>query len=103
MSLYRNAVLALAAGGLLIGCASAPTPAAAPASADSSCSELAGGIAAAEDAKRSAVEEEQTAWKVVIPLAVAARYAAGKSAADDADKRLKALRKEQVHNACLAG
>ena len=84
MSPYK---LGLAVVALLTGCAGAPR-AQAPAEAISGCSELQTEIAAAEEAKRAAMEKQQHAWKAIVPFAVAARYADAKSAAADADQRV---------------
>jgi len=99
----RNAVLGFAAAALLMGCAGKPTRAKAPASPISECGELQAEIAGVEEAKRSAVARQQAAWKAVIPFAVAARYAGGKSAADDADKRLQQLKHESARQGCNQG
>jgi len=84
----------------LAGCASAPQDAAIVAAA-TTCSELGAQIAGTEDTRRSAAEKQQGAWKAVVPFAVAARYASGKSAVDEADEQLAALRAESARQGCV--
>ena len=96
----RNAIVAFAAAALLTGCSTTPTTAAASASQIGPCNELDGEIALAENARRSAVEKQQAAWKAVIPVAVAVLYASGNFAAEDADRRLKQLRGELALRGC---
>jgi hypothetical protein len=90
----------LAVVAFISGCATAPTSERAPASAISECKDLNTEIAAVYEAKRQALEKQRDAWKVIIPFAVAARYAGGKSAVADADKRLNELRDESARRGC---
>jgi hypothetical protein len=99
------AVASLLATLLAAGCATpaatspaATTPAAAEPAAD--CSALAAQISATREAKRVAQEQEQSAWKAIVPFAVMARYAGGKTAAAEADQRLAALEDQFNRQAC---
>jgi hypothetical protein len=82
----------------MAGCATAPKPA--PQLPGAECSQLRAEIARTEQEKRAALEKKENAWKVVIPFAVAAQYAAGKSAADSADKRLAELGNQSARQGC---
>jgi hypothetical protein len=101
--MFRYNMLGLAALALATGCASSPATTSTPASAIGGCSELDAEIVIAEEAKRSALDTQQGAWKAVIPFAVAARYAGGKSAAAAAEQRLEDLKKESMRRGCSAG
>jgi len=68
--------------------------------AASDCRQLGGDIAKTEQARRAALEKQKDAWKVVVPFAVAARYASGKSALAQADKQLAQLRAEFTGQGC---
>jgi type IV pilus biogenesis protein CpaD/CtpE len=94
------AVLLLAAG-----CASAPAsaPPATPAQFAArpvDCSQLDSEIARAEADRLAASEKQADAWKAIVPFAVAARYASGKSAVSEADKQLGALRAAAERQGC---
>ncbi|HEX6707973.1 MAG TPA: hypothetical protein VF169_24750 [Albitalea sp.] len=93
----RISACALAA--MLTACASAPQPASIP----TDCAELHTEIARAEDARRAALDQQQSAWKAVIPFAMAARHASGKSAVADADRRLAELHAQSAQQACHPG
>lgn len=80
---------------LMAGCANAPT-----AAALASCAELHAQTRHAETELQAAAQQQQEAWKAVLPFAVAARYASGKSATADADRRLAALRAESTQRHC---
>lgn len=93
--------LLLAITPLATGCASAPSADTAPArSAAPDCDQLGAEIAASEEARRAGLEQQKGAWKVVIPFAVAARYASGKAAATQADQRLDDLNAEFARQGC---
>lgn len=95
----------VAAAALATGCANvAPAAASADAAgvdlAGASCAQLEADIAQTDEALRSAQAKNQDAWKVVVPFAVAARYATSKSAANNATQQLEALRAEAAHRGC---
>ena len=76
---------------------SAPEPA-----IDLECSRLRAEIAGAENAKRAALQKQQTAWKAVIPFAVIGQHASATSKVADADKRLNDLNVELTRRGCPA-
>jgi hypothetical protein len=88
--------LALAA---LSGCASLPD-APEPRAAATSCEAIGAEAVRVAEAKRVAVEKEQDAWKAVVPFAVAARYASGKAAGDEAGRQLAALQVRSGQQGC---
>jgi hypothetical protein len=92
MNRFALAVLFLA------GCAGAGTPAAP--SATPECGELRSSIAATDEARRAALDIQQGAWKAVIPVLVAARYAMGQAEAADAEQRLAELQREFERRGC---
>jgi hypothetical protein len=65
------------------------------------CEQLDAEMARAEQARRQAAEDSDNAWKAVVPFAVLARKARAKSAQDEADKRLAALKPQAQR--CRAG
>ncbi len=77
---------------LVAGCASSPTTA-----EPTSCAQRAEEIQRAEVERQAAMQQQQTAWKAVLPVAVAARYASGQSATAAADRRLAELRAAPCH------
>ena len=80
---------------LATGCASTPTAVAKQAStAVPDCSQLSAEIAKTEQTRRAALEKQKGAWKTVVPFVVAARYASGKPAVEQADKKLDKLHTE---------
>jgi hypothetical protein len=86
---------------LATGCASIPTAATKQASrAAHDCSQLSAEIAKTEQTKRAALEKQKGAWKTIVPLVVAARYASGKSAVAQADKQLDKLQTEFNAKGC---
>jgi len=89
---------ACALAAMLSACASTPTPTTIPAD----CGQLDAQIAGTEDARRSALDKQHDAWKAVVPFAVAARHASGKSAAAAADERLVELRAASARQGCHA-
>lgn len=91
---------ALVAAALLAGCASTAPHAAATASAPSDCRQLEAGIGQARQARQEAQEQGQSAWKAVVPFAVAARYAKSQSAAADAERQLEQLQAEFGRRGC---
>jgi len=80
----------------------APTSssAATPTATTPSCSDLAAAVARAEGTRRAATEKERDAWKVVVPFAVAARYASNRAAASEAERQLAGLHAEQARQGC---
>jgi len=99
----------VAAAALASGCAGvAPgattkTAAAADAGVDlagASCAQLDADIAQTDETLRAAQAKNQDAWKVVVPFAVAARYASSKSAANNATQQLEALHAEATRRGC---
>lgn len=91
----------LLAAALLAGCASSHRAPDAPRPAASlQCSELATEIAQVDRERQQAVEQQQGAWKAVIPFAVAARYAGARSDVGAADERLVELRGEFANKGC---
>ena len=66
------------------------------------CSRLRIEIASAENAKRSAVEKQQAAWKAVLPFAVVVQHSTATSKVADADKRLSELNAELTRRSCPA-
>jgi hypothetical protein len=65
------------------------------------CTRLEADVARAEQARRAAVEQSDNAWKAVVPFVVLARKASAKSALEEADKTLAAL-KAQASQGCEA-
>jgi hypothetical protein len=98
----RNRLALLLGPLVLAGCAAtAPTrPDAATAVSD--CNLLFAEIGEAEQAQRAAREKQETAWKAVVPFAIAGRYASGKSEASDAEERLAELRAAWSRQGCPA-
>lgn len=64
------------------------------------CSALVAQIAGAEQARREALEKQASAWKVVIPFAVAARHVSANAAFNEAERRLAQLRGQYARGAC---
>ena len=64
------------------------------------CSQLGAEMSRLEAEKRSAQAKEKEAWKAVIPFAVVARYASGKSQAERAEKQIEPLQVEFVRQGC---
>lgn len=79
---------------LATGCAAAVRTAQAPAETAGDCSQLPAEIAQSDEARRAALEKQQGAWKAVIPVAVAARYAMAKSELTAADERRATLQQQ---------
>ena len=65
------------------------------------CTRLEAVVAPAEQARRAAVEQSDNAWKAVVPFVVLARKASARSALEEADRTLAAL-KAQASQACEA-
>jgi hypothetical protein len=98
---YR--MFAVGAAALLLGlsgCANAPRPKSSTAAARD-CSELAAARERAQEQQRAAHQKEHGAWKAVIPVAVAARYASARSQAAAADERLAEANAAAEHQGCL--
>ena len=83
---------------LIAGCASTG-PAGAP-SSGAYCEELAAGVTASEEARSAALEKQQSAWKAVFPVLVAARYATAQVELSDADQRGAELKREAAQRGC---
>jgi len=99
------ATFLISAATLAAGCASVSAPAAAahpPAISIAECSQIRAEITSTEKARQDALEKQRSAWKAVIPFAVAARHSAGKSAAAQADKRLGELYGELARRNCVS-
>jgi hypothetical protein len=91
-------LVALAA---MTGCTQTPiATAAASAAVPADCAHLDVDIAGAEQALNDAQERQQSAWKAVIPFAVAARHAQARSAGAQAQQQLDALRDAQRQQGC---
>lgn len=99
-------VAPLALSALLMACAGPPTASATSAVASNTalspldCGALRAEIQRTEAIRSEALQKEHDAWKAVVPFAVAARYASGKSAVGDADQTLAALRDEHDRRGC---
>lgn len=90
--------------GPALACADVPpadTAASAPGTAPRfDCSRVDADIAHAQEARRVALEQGESAWKAVVPFVVLARKASSKSAAGEADKRLAELRQQARQQGC---
>jgi hypothetical protein len=88
---------------IVSGCASTPHPASRQQAAASNldCRQLASELASAHEKKRAAVEKGESAWKAVIPIAVAARYASGKKEAAEAGDHVQRLEAEAARQGCI--
>lgn len=99
--LPRRPFALLLVSGALAACAGAPTTSDAPAiTAASDCRSLAAEIHRTQEARAQALQQQQDAWKVIVPFAVAARHASAKSAVGDADDRLATLNAEARRRGC---
>lgn len=67
------------------------------------CEELAAGIAASDEARGAALEKQQSAWKAVFPVLVAARYATAQAELSDAEQRRAGLHREAAQRGCGDG
>ena len=85
--------LALVAS-MLVGCASVPAEPVAE------CSQLRAELSATDAARSAALEKRQGAWKAVIPVAMAARYAIGSSELEAAERRRADLQRELAQRDC---
>jgi hypothetical protein len=65
------------------------------------CSRVGAEIARAEEARRAALEQGESAWKAVVPLVVLARKASSKAAASDAERKLGELRQQAQQEGCV--
>ena len=66
------------------------------------CTQLDAEIVRIEQARRAAAEQSDNAWKAVVPFVVLARKVSAKSALEEADKRLAALRAQAASQRCEA-
>ena len=73
---------------------------AAQASEQADCDAIATQIAGAEQARREALEKQASAWKVVIPFAVAARHMSANAAIGEAERQLIELRGQYARGGC---
>lgn len=64
------------------------------------CAQIDEQLARAEEARRAANEKGQNAWKAVVPFAVAARYASGKAASNEAEEAIAGLRSQAALRGC---
>ena len=92
-------LFALAIAAALAGCAE-PRPAPAPPTAAASCAQLQAERATVAERRRVALEKEHDAWKALVPFAVAARFASGRSAVDEADRQLADLQARATLKGC---
>jgi len=83
---------------LLAACANAPRAQDTAAALD--CSALDAEMARAADAQHTAAQQQQDAWKAVVPVAVAARYGHGKAAAAESQQRLSELQAQATQQGC---
>lgn len=91
-------LLALAA--LTTACATTPSPDPQTA-ALSDCSAIEGELARNAEVRRTAAQQQQDAWKAVVPFAVAARYGKGKAAVDEADQHAAELQQQAALYGCV--
>ncbi len=73
---------------------------AAQANEPADCDAIATQIAGAEQARREALDKQASAWKVVIPFAVAARHVSANAAFNEAERRLVELRGQYARGGC---
>jgi hypothetical protein len=81
--------------------ASAPAPASVAASVRD-CARITQDLQAAKAARQEARARQADAWKVVVPFAVAGRYAKARAAGSEADARVEALSREAAERGCDA-
>ena len=94
-TLMAPLAIALAAA----ACATAPSTETSSAPAPT-CAAIAIEIAKAEQDRHLAIEEGKAAYKAVIPVAVAAKFAKSKADAGAAEDRLKSLHAESERQGC---
>jgi hypothetical protein len=83
----------------LTACAQTPsTPAKQTAALD--CAALEVQIETAVQQQRAAAQQQNDAWKAVVPFAVMARYGQGKAAASDSRQRLDELQRHAALRGC---
>jgi hypothetical protein len=87
---------------LIAGCTTTTTPSVGP-STMRDCNELVAAMAATDEARQAARDKQQGAWKIVIPVAVAARYATGKAQVAEAGQRRAELERELEVRGCPRG
>lgn len=86
---------------LLAGCASIPrSPTPLAAIADLDCDGLAQEQALSERTREAAQRARGGAWKAMLPVAVAVRYASAQSALSDAEQRLQQVRAQRDARQC---
>ncbi|UHQ23442.1 hypothetical protein LVB77_01640 [Lysobacter sp. 5GHs7-4] len=86
---------------LLAGCASIPrSPTPLADIADLDCDGLAREQAASERTREAALRARSGAWKAMLPVAVAVRYASAQSALSDAEQRLQQVRGRRDARQC---
>lgn len=100
MTPSHAALPALLAAALLAGCATTTADPAATASAPSDCRQLDAEIGRARQARQEAQEQGRSAWKAVVPFAIAARHAKSKAAATEAEQQLDRLQAEFSRQGC---
>ncbi len=99
---------------LVVGTAFASSPAAARADDDAAvaaasaastprdCTRIGAELKAAQAAQQQARARQADAWKVVVPFAVAGRYAQARAAGNEAAARTEALTRESTQRGCDA-
>lgn len=96
-SVISSTSVALAA--VLAACVHVPGTAAAQTVAIE-CAAIEAQIATAAQRQRTAAQQQQDAWKAVVPFAVLARYGQGKAAVHESQQRLDALRQDAALRGC---
>ena len=92
-------LLVLTAAATLVGCAEPRASVPAP-TAGTTCAQLEAERTMAVERRRVALDREHDAWKALVPFAVAARFASGRSAVDEADRQLADLRARASLKGC---
>jgi hypothetical protein len=104
MKLPSPTPLALVTAVLLVGCAGA-APRASPAGPDSpsDCRALGSEIERLATAQDEAKQAQADAWKLIVPFAVAARYANARSTAAEAERTRQDLESQAARLGCDRG
>jgi hypothetical protein len=93
-----TSLFALALSALVAACASTPPSDMQVAALD--CSALQTELVRNADAQRAAAQQQQDAWKAVVPFAVMARYGQGKAAAAESEQRQADLQAQAARQGC---
>jgi hypothetical protein len=91
-------VFTLALAALVTACAATPQSDVQVATLD--CSAVEAELAHNAEAQRAAAQQQQDAWKAVVPFAVMARYGQGKAAAAESEQRLAELQAQAARQGC---